>query len=433
METSKKGCYRAFCAEYKHLGLNAVELMKRFKSCDTVEAQKLRRKWQDKLVPSQYARFCLDMNAKVPNLTRPQLAQLYRRQFDKPIKKKKGTVTPKMTHRPKATRGRFSSELIETFRKLTTLKDLEANTQTGYRYVIYDNRAKYSHAAYSFSIKVGRDSVRSRGFATADLAADAVLKQICMWLAEIDGTRSSSHGGDAVSNAAESEIVDRMPDDQCPPFMISKPPDSWRIAKGERISVDVEGVGWTSCLVERVFDNGWFVAIIAVSGDRWEDWFHWQEEGDDWMRATNEAVIDKDVLRSGTRARTEHPRRCKTCRKQRGFCRSPGQLGHLVACPLVSVGGNSCETEEDDVDEMEVEEPQSEEEVEEVEDICDLGSSSSAPLAPIDPRASDGGTAASNEDRFEDNSDTASHARIREACALILGGRPLAASPNEQP
>ena len=48
LQRAKKGCYRAFDAEHKHDGQDAVSLMKKFKECDVQEAQRLKRKWEGK-------------------------------------------------------------------------------------------------------------------------------------------------------------------------------------------------------------------------------------------------------------------------------------------------------------------------------------------------------------------------------------------------
>ena len=47
---------------------------------------------------------------------------------------------------------------------------------------------KYARAAYSFSINNGFRQVRSKGFETATLAAEALLLQLRRWEAEIEHT-----------------------------------------------------------------------------------------------------------------------------------------------------------------------------------------------------------------------------------------------------
>ena len=79
---------------------------------------------------------------------------------------------------------------------------------------------------------------------------------------------------------AATAPVDEGPRQSPPP----PPPDWVWPHEGEKIEVEIEGVGWVSATVAAVLTDSWFSADIAMADDAWTDWFTWQEEGVDWRR-----------------------------------------------------------------------------------------------------------------------------------------------------
>lgn len=319
MADTKKGCYHAFCAEHKHLGLSAIELMRNFQECDIDEAQRIKRKWHGKLKETAYARFCKEM--KGHGHSGPQLAKLFGESKKKtcvPIAKKNPSTT--FNTQKRIGRLTFSTTEIDMLRAITQLKDMESSSNaTGYRHIIWDNRARYAHAPYSYSIKIGTHYVRSKGFATAELAANALFAQIGEWLTDIDCT--------SPEQVSEKHTT----------FPIPKPPEGWSIAEGDIIMVDIEDIGWTEAAVKRTFDDGWFVARIVVTHrgvthDSWDDWFNWQEEGKDWKRQG--FFLELPEFSSSPTSAAPKPvsaaKRCSLCRKPKGVCHKRGYPGHLA-------------------------------------------------------------------------------------------------------
>ena len=253
MERGKLGCYAAFCAEHKG-GRDAISLMKCFKECDVEEAQRLKRKWEGRC-ESAYSRYCQEMRGS--GLSAPQLSKRFRARKEQ-YREDLGGFNP-VEAGSKLT---FGSRCITMLRGMQTREDLRAHNQTGYKYIIYDNRGKYAHMAFSYSIMIGKKAVRSKGYASAELAADALLGQIRAWLTEID---------------ARSELKNTT-------YTIPSPPRDWQLHPGAVISVNVANKEWAPSVVEKVYADGWFSVKIEAESDSWEDHLNWQEEGSDWKR-----------------------------------------------------------------------------------------------------------------------------------------------------
>lgn len=163
-----KGCFREFCAEHRGSGLDAIKLHEKFKRTDNATKECIRRKWKGKLKLTKYQLFC--QKARGQGLSGKQLLQAYNAQPGiKPrseMKKKQPSIPIKKKH-----------PSIASFRnKYKTLADLKTSNATGYRNIYLDKRAKYAHAAYSYNIRINMKDMRSKGFATAELAAKALIK-----------------------------------------------------------------------------------------------------------------------------------------------------------------------------------------------------------------------------------------------------------------
>eukprot|EP00966_Prymnesium_polylepis_P156780 3622542-Prymnesium_polylepis.1 len=179
----KAQCYGAFCAEHRGSGLNAVGLSKAFKQCTSQEAQRLKEKWSS-LPPNGYLAYCEKM--KGSGLAGPELAQEYSKTIRQDACVTSASKSVVLKKKPKPTY-RISASMADEWRRTTSVTELKfVNSASGYRYVIVDNRDKYSHAAYSYSIDVSGRTVRSQGFATATEAADALLRQVKRWIREFD-------------------------------------------------------------------------------------------------------------------------------------------------------------------------------------------------------------------------------------------------------
>ena len=94
---------------------------------------------------------------------------------------------------------------------------------------------------------------------------------------------ASGEGSTSLSSKhiqAATAPVDEGPRKPPPP-----PPDEWAWPhEGQKIEVDVEGIGWVTATVTAVLEDSWFSAEIILPDDSWTDWFTWQEEGSDWRR-----------------------------------------------------------------------------------------------------------------------------------------------------
>ena len=255
MTKTKTGCYRAFCAEHKHLG----------------KTKKTRKRMK------------LPAKPKVIAVGANKQYQL-------------GQVT-------------FTNARLDTFRTYKCIDDMRTNNATGYRYIMWDNRPIYAHAAYSYCIPTASTCVRSKGYATAKLAAEAALQQIQSWLDQLaDDTQPNDMSDDDNSAIAT--------------FPIKSPPDDWNIQG--KVMVDVEGHGWIGADVINVFDDGWFhVRLFTVEDGEWFDYLNWMEEGTDWKRPDDPVqCIEK--------------KRCATCKMSIGKCRKPGNKGHLAIVTTVT-------------------------------------------------------------------------------------------------
>lgn len=174
--------------------------------------------------------------------------------------------------------------LLARMRRLTSLDDLAKPDGTGFAHVIWDNRPKYSCTPYSYHYNTGSRTMRSKGFASPQMAAQALLDQIRVWLSKID--------------------------DQPHTFDIDPPPAEWTLPIDETIAVDVLDSGWTKASVREVYKDGWFLARICIGEDseNWDDWFNWLEEGTDWKRYVGMTVKvlppKKRPLLDDTRFRT---------------------------------------------------------------------------------------------------------------------------------
>lgn len=255
----KKGCYRAFCAEYKHLGLDAIELVRRFQACDDDDALRIQSKWKDKLEPTPFARFCADMKGSGCNGV--ELAKQFH-QMKPTLLKKSVQKKRRACHLEDIDVKTVPTSVLKALKGFKQLKHLECRNKTGYRFIVRDK--KLSNAPYRFSIKLASTRVESKGFVTAQVAAEAFLQNVKHWLG---ATAHKQNDG--------------------PDIVLMMPPDGWTILSGDSIIVDVQDVGWTPCVVGRVLSIGTFSARIVISGDEWEDVFHWSEEGYDWRRGTS--------------------------------------------------------------------------------------------------------------------------------------------------
>lgn len=357
MQCAKKGCYRAFCAEHKYDGQDAVSLMKKFQECDVQEAQRLKRKWEGKLEPSAFSLFCTAM--KGSGLNGPELMKRF---------KAEKSASPGVNRIPspvsKVQFGKlaFTPNCVATLRRVNTLDDLRTDTtQTGFKYIVYDNRATMP---YSYCIKIGGQSVRSKAFGTPASAANAFLEQIREWLGEID---SSGTEGERLREQDSSFTEgEQKKNDGTTTYAIPKPPEHWHLDRGAQILVDVADEGWTPSVVKEVCTDGWFVVCLRTTTDSWDDWLNWQEENTEWKRSAiqpgGEEGQRRPVAVGGARDKPRRTRRvahtvatrvaCPKCKVGKGKCFRVGVVGHLMSSGRVCVAKTGAVQESEDDEEV---------------------------------------------------------------------------------
>jgi hypothetical protein len=87
----------------------------------------------------------------------------------------------------------FSEGNIRPLRSLRSVLDLkEPSRPSGYRYIVYDKREKNARSPYSLSITIATRKVRSKGFPTAEQAAESAVAMFRRWVAEYDEATSMS-------------------------------------------------------------------------------------------------------------------------------------------------------------------------------------------------------------------------------------------------
>lgn len=286
-----KGCFREFCAEHRHSGLSAVELHEKFKRTDDATKECIRRKWEGKLKLTKFQLFCQE--ARGQGLSGKQLLQAYHAQPGIKPRGKPGDVKKKK-HPSLET----EEEKIASFcTNYKALADLKTSNATGYRYITFDNRARYAHAAYSYHICFGKKTVRSKGFATAELAAKALMNFMKKPYAASSTTRKrrrASRKGDDLDDLDDSDdsaeevdvdIIETEESRACATtYKIPAPPPDWSLSNLSHVLVDVQEEGWLDATVVEVYVDGWFLIRVHAKDDSWTDFLNWQEEGKEWKR-----------------------------------------------------------------------------------------------------------------------------------------------------
>ena len=78
-------------------------------------------------------------------------------------------------------------------------------------------------------------------------------------------------------------------------FTIDPPPKEWSIEVKDIVQVNVDGVGFVSAPVTKVFLDGWFEVRLKTAQYKtsWRDQLSYLEEGTEWIRATSPQAYEK--------------------------------------------------------------------------------------------------------------------------------------------
>ena len=78
-------------------------------------------------------------------------------------------------------------------------------------------------------------------------------------------------------------------------FTIDPPPKEWSIAVKDIVQVNIDGVGFVSAPVTKVFLDGWFEVRLKTAQYKtsWRDQLSYLEEGTEWIRATSPQAYKK--------------------------------------------------------------------------------------------------------------------------------------------
>ena len=78
-------------------------------------------------------------------------------------------------------------------------------------------------------------------------------------------------------------------------FTIDPPPKEWSIAVKDIVQVNIDGVGFVSAPVTKVFVDGWFEVRLKTAQYKtsWRDQLSYLEEGTEWIRAASPRAYEK--------------------------------------------------------------------------------------------------------------------------------------------